>query len=79
MKGNLNTRRLWNARETVNAPGNEWSGYFELDATTKKSKFKFQNPIFQNIRHVREVQGLLEFLPPGAIKSVVVFSGKAGL
>jgi Nuclease-related domain len=40
-------------------------------------KFKFQNPIFQNIRHVRAVQGLLDFLPPGAIKSVVVFTGEA--
>ena len=40
-------------------------------------KFKFQNPIFQNNRHVRAVQGLLDFLPPGAIKSVVVFTGEA--
>jgi Nuclease-related domain len=40
-------------------------------------KFRFQNPIFQNFRHVRAVQGLLDFLPPGAIKSVVVFTGKA--
>ena len=40
-------------------------------------KFKFQNPIFQNIRHVRAVQGLLDFLPTGAIKSVVVFTGEA--
>ncbi len=42
-----------------------------------RRKFKFQNPIFQNKRHVRAVQGLLDFLPPGAIKSVVVFSGEA--
>jgi Nuclease-related domain len=42
-----------------------------------KWKFKFQNPIFQNLRHVRAVQDLLDFLPPGAIKSVVVFTGKA--
>jgi len=40
-------------------------------------KFKFQNPIFQNMRLVRAVQGLLDFLPPGVIKSVVVFTGKA--
>ncbi len=40
-------------------------------------KFKFQNPILQNMRHVRAVQGLLDFLPPGAIKSVVVFTGEA--
>jgi len=40
-------------------------------------KFRFQNPVFQNIRHVRVVQGLLDFLPPGDIKSVVVFTGEA--
>ncbi len=42
-----------------------------------KRKFKFQNPIFQNIRHVRAVQDLLDFLPSGAVKSVVVFTGEA--
>ena len=40
-------------------------------------KFKFQNPIIQNSRHVQAVQRLLDFLPPGAIKSVVVFTGEA--
>lgn len=40
-------------------------------------RFNFQNPIFQNDRHVRAVQRLLDFLPPGAIKSVVVFTGEA--
>ncbi len=40
-------------------------------------RFKFQNPVFQNNRHVRAVQGLLDFLPPDAIKSVVVFTGEA--
>lgn len=42
-----------------------------------RCKFRFQNPILQNFRHVRAVQGLLDFLPPGAIKSVVVFTGEA--
>jgi hypothetical protein len=42
-----------------------------------KQKFKFQNPIFQNLRHVRAVQELLDFLPPGIIKSAVVFTGEA--
>ena len=42
-----------------------------------KVKFKFQNPILQNLRHVRAVQDHLDFLPPGAIKSVVVFTGEA--
>ncbi len=40
-------------------------------------KFKFQNPIFQNMRHVRAVEELLEFLPSQAIKSAVVFTGSA--
>lgn len=42
-----------------------------------KHKFKFQNPIRQNFRHVRAVQDLLDFLPPDAVKSVVVFAGVA--
>lgn len=42
-----------------------------------KSKFRFQNPIFQNLRHVRAVQDLLDFLPPEAVRSVVVFTGTA--
>lgn len=42
-----------------------------------RRRFKFQNPIFQNYRHVRAVRDLLAFLPPDAIRSVVVFSGDA--
>ena len=42
-----------------------------------RSKFKFQNPIFQNFRHLRAVQSLLDFLPPEAVKPVVVFTGAA--
>ncbi|SDC83919.1 Nuclease-related domain-containing protein [Cupriavidus sp. YR651] len=42
-----------------------------------KWKFQFQNPIFQNFRHVRAVQELLDFLPADCIKSVVVFTGDA--
>jgi hypothetical protein len=42
-----------------------------------KWKSKFQNPIFQNARHVRAVQALLDFLPPGAVRSIVVFTGDA--
>lgn len=40
-------------------------------------RFRFQNPILQNKRHVRAVQGLLDFLPPDAVTSLVVFSGDA--
>jgi hypothetical protein len=42
-----------------------------------KAKFRFQNPIFQNLRHVRAVEKQLDFLPAGVVKSVVVFVGDA--
>lgn len=42
-----------------------------------KSRYHFQNPVFQNFRHVCAVRDLLDFLPPDAVKSVVVFTGKA--
>jgi hypothetical protein len=42
-----------------------------------KAKFKFQNPIHQNHRHVVAVRELLDFLPQDVVKSVVVFSGDA--
>ncbi len=42
-----------------------------------RSKFRFQNPILQNNRHVRAVQHHLDFLPRDAIKPVVVFTGEA--
>jgi hypothetical protein len=40
-------------------------------------KFRFQNPVFQNSRHVRAVKDLLDFLPHEFIKSAVVFTGDA--
>ena len=40
-------------------------------------KFKFQNPIFQNMRHLQAVRDLLDFLPPESVQSAVVFVGKA--
>jgi hypothetical protein len=42
-----------------------------------KARFRFQNPILQNRRHVRAVEKRLDFLPPGAIRSAVVFTGDA--
>ena len=42
-----------------------------------RAKFRFQNPIHQNMRHVRAVRELLDFIPPDAIKSIVVFTGDA--
>lgn len=38
---------------------------------------QFQNPIFQNLRHVRAVREVLDFLPPDCVRSVVVFTGDA--
>lgn len=40
-------------------------------------KFRFQNPLFQNLRHIRAVQSVLDFLPTAAVKGVVVFTGTA--
>ena len=42
-----------------------------------KRKFKFQNPLHQNYKHVKAVQALLDFLPPEHVRSAVVFSGDA--
>jgi hypothetical protein len=44
---------------------------------TYRDKFKFQNPIHQNYLHVKAVEQLLDFVPPSAIHSVVVFVGDA--
>jgi hypothetical protein len=38
---------------------------------------KFQNPIFQNTKHVRATQQLLDFIPKEQIQSLVVFTGDA--
>lgn len=42
-----------------------------------RKKSKFQNPIFQNMRHLEAVKAVLDFLPPSDIKSLVVFTGDA--
>lgn len=42
-----------------------------------RRKVRFQNPLFQNSRHVRAVQGLLDFLSPEVVKPIVVFTGNA--
>lgn len=42
-----------------------------------RRKFKFQNPIRQNYKHVCAIQELLEFLPADSILPVVVFTGNA--
>ena len=40
-------------------------------------KYKFQNPIHQNNRHVRAVRDLLDILPASDVRSIVVFTGSA--
>jgi hypothetical protein len=42
-----------------------------------RAKFRFQNPLRQNHRHVRAIQELLDFLPPEVVRPVVVFTGDA--
>ena len=42
-----------------------------------RAKFRFQNPIRQNHRHVLAIRELLEFLPADVIHSAVVFTGRA--
>jgi Nuclease-related domain len=42
-----------------------------------KRKFKFQNPLLQNVRHVLAVRHVLDYLSPDTIKPIVVFTGDA--
>lgn len=42
-----------------------------------KQKFRFQNPLHQNYKHVKSVRSMLDFLPSECIHSVVVFTGDA--
>jgi hypothetical protein len=42
-----------------------------------RAKFRFQNPIRQNYRHVLAVRALLDFLPADAVRPVVVFTGES--
>jgi hypothetical protein len=42
-----------------------------------RTRFRFQNPIHQNYRHMCAVRELFDFLPSDAITSIVVFAGSA--
>jgi hypothetical protein len=42
-----------------------------------KNKHLFQNPIFQNYKHIKEIQRILDFLEPQLIHNFVVFSGES--
>jgi hypothetical protein len=41
-----------------------------------KEKYKFQNPLFQNYRHVKAIQELFTFLRSQHIHNIVVFTGE---
>lgn len=40
-----------------------------------KRKFKFQNPIHQNYKHVKAIQDILDFIPKDQIIGLIVFTG----
>jgi restriction system protein len=61
-----------------------YSGWIFGDANSKdwtqviyKKKFRFQNPLRQNFKHLKAVQELLDFIPPEHIFPMVVFTGDA--
>lgn len=43
----------------------------------RNQEYNFQNPIFQNYKHVLAVQNLLDFLEPEFIYNIVIFTGEA--
>jgi hypothetical protein len=55
--------------------GEEWQP--QWTKVLYKHKFKFQNPLHQNYKHVKAVQMLLDFLPPEQIEGAVIFTGTA--
>jgi hypothetical protein len=61
-----------------------YSGWIFGDANSShwtqvlyRSKFKFQNPLKQNYKHIKAVQALLDFLPQNQIEGAVIFVGNA--
>jgi hypothetical protein len=62
----------------------DYSGWIFGDAKhtswtqiTFNAKYKFQNPIHQNLRHLEAIQEQLDFLHISTIQSLVVFVGNA--
>ena len=62
----------------------DYKGWIFADAKDRywtqvlyRCKFRFQNPIRQNYKHICAVRELLDFLEPDAVHSVVVFTGEA--
>ncbi len=61
-----------------------YKGWLFGDTNSKKwtqvifgYKYKFQNPLHQNYRHIKVVQSTLDFLPSEQVVGVVVFTGDA--
>ena len=44
---------------------------------TFKQKYKFQNPLRQNYKHIKAIQQVLDFVPSEHIHSLVAFTGDA--
>lgn len=42
-----------------------------------RHRYRFQNPLYQNYKHLKTVQALLDFLEPDCVQPLVVFSGNA--
>jgi restriction system protein len=51
------------------AKSNQWTQVFY------KRKFRFQNPLYQNFKHIKTVRTLLDFLPEDQVKGAVIFTG----
>lgn len=45
--------------------------------TIFKVKNKFQNPIYQNYKHIKELNRYFDFVPERSFKSIIVFTGDA--
>ena len=41
---------------------------------TYSGKYKFQNPVFQNYKHIKAIQKVFDFIDPTFIHNIVVFS-----
>jgi len=61
-----------------------YKGWIFGDANSKKwtqvifgYKYKFQNPLHQNYKHIKVVQSTLDFLPSEQVIGLVVFTGNA--
>lgn len=61
-----------------------YKGWIFGDEKSKKwmqviyqQKFRFQNPLHQNYKHIKAVQAVLDFLSPEQVMGVVVFTGEA--